>query len=358
MWARQEASLIFVPPRCPNVGCEAHHRPQKGFFRKSGCYGAACHARPVQRFRCKSCRRSFSLQTFRASRGDRRPECNEPLLRLLVSGVGLRKAAEMLGLDLHSVQRKKRKLGATCEQIHRNLCKQLPEGRAFVLDEEETYERLSIRPLTVPLVVEAESWFVVAATAGSIRRLAARGSKRRARQERDELLHGRRADESNACVALVLGELARRTTGQLTLHTDQKRSYQTIGKRLMPGRLLHLTTSGKAPRNQANPLFPINSTIAISRCYCSRLRRRSWLVSKKKERLQNHLHVFIAYRNYVRRRFQRDHAQRTPAVELGLLPRNLTFAEVVGWRQDWDGRSVHPLCGDASRAIAGAGHTA
>jgi transposase-like protein len=350
--------LTFVPPRCPHADCEAHRQPPPGFCTRSGSYTADCHAQPVPRFRCKSCKRSFSRQTFRASRGDRRPDCNVPLLQLLVSGVGLRKAAELLDLDVHTVQRKKQKLGATCQQLHRNLCNKLPEGRAFVLDEEETYEGASIRPLTVPLLIEAKSWFVVAATAGSIRRMAARGSKRRARQERDELRHGRRTDESNACVALVLGELARLTTGQVTLHSDRKRSYQTLGKRLLPGRLLHLTTSGEAVRNERNPLFPINSTIAISRCYVGRLRRQSWLVSKKKERLQNHLHVFIAYRNYVRRRFQRDADGLTPAVELGLLHRNPTFAEIVGWRQDWSDRSVHPLSHDASRSFADAGPAA
>jgi transposase-like protein len=349
--ARQETSVTFVPPRCPHRDCEAHHRPAGRFFIRSGCYVADCHDQPVPRFRCRLCKRSFSRQTFRHSRSDRRPECNVPLLQLLVSGVGLRKAAEMLRLDLHSVQRKKLKIGATCRLMHANLCTRLPEGRTYLLDEEESYERLSIRPLTVPLLIEHRTWFVVAATAGSIRRLAPRGTRRRAWQERDERKHGRRPDESSATVELVLRELARRTSGSLILRSDEKRTYATIGKRVFGTRLAHVTTSGRAPRNRHNPLFAINNTIAMTRCYLGRLRRRSWLVSKNKERLQNHLHIYIAYRNYVRRRFQRDEAQRTPAVELRLLPRNLTFAETLGWRQDWADRSPHPLSSDGTRSI-------
>ena len=91
--------MAFVPPRCPNGDCKAHRDPAPGFYIRSGSYVAACHDRPVPRFRCRLCKRSFSRQTFRHSRGDRRPECNVPLLELLVSGVGLRKAAELLRHD-------------------------------------------------------------------------------------------------------------------------------------------------------------------------------------------------------------------------------------------------------------------
>ncbi len=275
-----------------------------------------------------------------------------PLLELLVSGVGLRKAAELLHLDVHSVQKKKLKIARTCWWLHHNLSPKLPEGRTFLLDEEETYEGASIRPVTVPLLIERETWFVVAAAAGSIRRLAPRGTRRRARQERYEREAGRRPDESNACVERVLGELARRTSGPLTLRSDQKRSYPVIARRVLATRVTHLTTPGRAPRTRFNPLFAINVTIAMSRDCCSRLRRRSWLVSKNKERLQSHLHIYIVYRNYVRRRFRHDDEHETAAVLLGLLPRNLAFAETIGWRQDWGSRSVHPLSHDGSRSIA------
>ena len=342
----------FVPPRCPNVDCVAHREPPPRFFISNGSYVTASEPRPVPRFRCRFCRRTFSRQTFRHSYRDRRPECNVPLLQLLVSGVGLRKAGELLRLDIHAVQKKKLKIGRTCRHLHENLSPKLPPGRTYLMDEEESYEGKSIRPLTVPLLIEHQTWFMVAATAGSIRRLAVRGTKRRARQERDERRFGRRPDESRACVERVLGELARRTDAPLGLRTDEKTSYRGLVAKVLAGRAEHVTTSGRAPRTHHNPLFAINTTIAMTRDYLGRLRRRSWLVSKKKERLQNHLHIYIAYRNYVRRRFQSDAEHETAAKLLGLLPRNLTFAETIGWRQDWGERSVHPLSSDGNRSIA------
>jgi transposase-like protein len=344
--------LTFVPPRCPHADCGAHRQPPPGFCTRSGSYTADCHAQPVPRFRCKSCKRSFSRQTFRASRGDRRPDCNVPLLQLLVSGVGLRKAAELLDLDVHTVQRKKQKLGATCQQLHRNLCNKLPEGRAFVLDEEETYEGASIRPLTMPVLIEKEHWFVVATTAGSIRRLAPPGTRRRQRQDRDELARGARKDRSHRCVGAVLRQLAHRIeTSQLVLRTDQKASYAVLAQAVFGERVRHETTSGLRIRTSFNPLFPINTTLAMTRDNLGRLRRRSWLVTKRAARLRAHLAIFTTYRNYMRRRFNRDGPQQTPAVLLGLLPRQLHPSEVLAWRQDWGERSIHPMSTCASRTV-------
>ena len=73
-----------------------------------------------------------------------------------------------------------------------------------------------------------------------------------------------------------------------------------------------------------------------------RLRRESWLVSKKRRYLDIALHVHIAYRNFVRKRFNRDRA--TPAQMLGLLPRRLSVHQILSWSQAFGSRSVHPLC--------------
>lgn len=340
----------FAPPFCPYRGCAFHAAPGQRFCIRWGSYQPDCRRYPVPRFRCKGCRRTFSYQTFRHDRGDRRPATNARLLEHLCSGAGYRQAGRVLGLSPTAVQQKARKLGRTCHHLHRNLSHRLGAGRTFVLDEEETYEQSSIRTLTVPILIEASSWFLVAATAGPIRRRAAAGTARRRWQDLDEQRHGRRRDRSRRCVQRVLRELDRRLAGgSLLLRSDEKASYATLAQRIFGARLRHETTSGRLPRTTYNPLFAINSTIAMSRDLCGRLRRRSWLVSKKARWLRRHLHLFVVWRNYVRRRFNRDLEHETAAVHLGLLPRQLTCAEVLAWRQDWGRRSLHPLNASGSR---------
>lgn len=342
--------MTFVPPRCPNQGCEQHVRPTAGFYRRAGFYHPLCRAERVQRFRCTSCRRHFSRQTFRHDYRDRRPHDNERLFWLLVSGVGLRQCGRVLGMDPRAVQQKQWKMAATLTGLHGNLCRRLPADRRWLLDEEETYEGASIRPLTMPVLIEKETWFVVATAVGSIRRLAKAGSARRRRQEHDER-HGRRPDQSSECVRAVLQALADRVPdGPVVLHTDQKSSYATIAASVFGDRLRHVTTAGTLVRDTHNPLFPINTTLAMSRDNCGRLRRRSWLVTKRAPRLQGQMAIFLVYRNYVRRRFNRDQEAQTPARLLGLLPRQLQRQEVLAWRQDWGDHSIHPMSHDGSRS--------
>ena len=47
------------------------------------------------------------------------------------------------------------------------------------------------------------------------------------------------------------------------------------------------------------------------------------------------------WRNYVRRRFNPD--KESPAQMLGFVDRRMTEEELLSWRQDWRGRSIHPL---------------
>lgn len=342
----------FVPPRCPNPACEQHRTPEGVFYWRMGSYRPRCRTEAVPRFRCRVCKRYFSRQTFRYDCRDRRPECNEPLLGFLHSGVGLRQAGRLLKLDVHSVQGKLRKMGRTFRRLHRNLCPKLAGERTYVLDEEETYEGASIRPLTMPVLIDKEHWFVVAMTAGSIRRLAPPGTRRRRKQDCDELARGPRKDRSQRCVHAVLRVLANRIgDSRLVLRTDQKGSYAVLAQKVFGDRVQHETTSGLQIRTSFNPLFPINTTLAMTRDNLGRLRRRSWLVTKRAERLRAHLAIFTIYRNYMRRRFNRDEPQQTPAMLLGLLPRQLHSREVLAWRQDWGERSIHPMSTCASRTV-------
>lgn len=341
------------PARCPNTTCSNHRSPTVGFYVNNGEYHPRCRSNPVRRFRCKSCRKSFSNQTFRVDYRDHLPHQNRAVFKLLVGGMSLRQVGRTLGIHNATVQRKAFKIARAMAQLHGNLLHALPNARAYLLDEEETYEQKSIRTLTIPILIEKDSWFIVATDVAPIRRLARKGTVRRRRQDAEERKHGKRPDESRAAVANVLRTLARVSAGQkIELITDQKSSYATVAKRVLAeGLSHHQRVSSRLPRNQYNPLFAINTTNAMTRDHLARLRRRSWCVSKKRDRLHAHLALFTAYRNYVRPRFNTDEEQQTPANRLGLLPRNLTIEELLRWRQDWGDLSSHPMSTSGSRPI-------
>jgi len=105
--------MVFRPPWCPNPACEQHLRPAPAFYQRRGTYAPRCRPGGVPRVRCKTCGRSFSRQTFRHDYQDRRPADNLPLFLLLASGMGLREAGRLLGMDVRAVWQKRQKMATT-----------------------------------------------------------------------------------------------------------------------------------------------------------------------------------------------------------------------------------------------------
>ncbi|MEL6716451.1 MAG: hypothetical protein AAFP86_21910, partial [Planctomycetota bacterium] len=78
-----------------------------------------------------------------------------------------------------------------------------------------------------------------------------------------------------------------------------------------------------------------------------RVRRNSWLTSKRRGYLQLFIDMHRAVKNWVLSRFNRDH--ESPAQLMGFAPRRLRFEEAFRWRQDWGQRSPCPF-GDGRRS--------
>ena len=154
------------------------------------------------------------------------------------------------------------------------------------------------------------------------------------RRAAHEALHGRRPSGSARAVRAVM-ETLRPLVPQpepVVLDSDRKRSYPRIGVELFGARFAWQPHDAKRRRDENNPLFPINHTNARLRHFLSRLRRRSWCVSKKGERLALHLAIATVFVNYARGVTNRT--RTTPAEALGVASRRYRFEEILAWRED------------------------
>ena len=226
-----------------------------------------------------------------------------------------------------------------------NLPIDLPATAKLQSDELETYEdRRNTRPLTVPILIEATSRYVVWAESAPIRPSGRMTEKRRAAIARDERKYGPRKNLSVRAIerALRRGAEISGMLGRIDLSTDEKQNYPRLAAKVFGlSRLAHSRTSSKLARDTKNPLFPINNTEAMVRDHLGRLRRESWLASKRRRYLDLGLALWTVNRNFVRRRF--NTTRESAAEFLGFVRRRLTPGEVFSWRQDWGRRSVHPL---------------
>ena len=336
---------MFAPQCCPYRACSQHLDPDSSFCTRHGTYHPKCRPRRVQRFLCRTCERTFSRQTFRMDYRDHRPHLNAPLFSLVTSGIGIRQSARNLGLSFRCTELKLRKIGRHLRRLNLSMRRPIEDDAHFHFDEIETYEgQRNSRPLSVPVLVVTETRYIVWAESAPIRPRGKMTEKRREAIAAAEERHGVRQDLSRRAVKRTLQRSADIVSelSVVTLDTDEKSTYKGLaesvyGKR----RVAHHQTNSKLVRATWNPLFPINHEEALMRDLMGRLRRESWLVSKKRRYLDLALQVHMAYRNLVRKRFNYDDA--SPAQLMGYLPRRLTPREVLSWRQDWGGRSVHPL---------------
>ncbi|MGE0143256.1 MAG: hypothetical protein AB7I19_06525 [Planctomycetota bacterium] len=351
---------MFEPPFCPNPSCPYHLQPSQRFFKLHGTFWPNWSKKPIARMRCKRCNTTFSRQTFCMSRYDRRPEVNAELFSRLASSGGLRQSARELGLSPSGVQWKFRKIARHLLQLHRHRIRPVHAPLCFIFDEAESFEGSRLEaPLTVPFVVERNTMFLVDARCGTLPPRPSAPSRQPAKSKGESESRSRRArkNESKRVVGESLAMAAQLVATQesIEFRCDQKSTYPGLirssfarvcaeGEHDLRANLSIriCQTNSREPRTPLNPLHRINLTLAMARDQMGRMRRRSWLATKKREYLDLHLGLFLAYRNYVRVRFNEE--VRTPAELLGLMPRSASCAELLTWRQDWaKERVLHPF---------------
>ena len=325
------------PRRCPHKDCPSrssgHHR-----WCFKGRYPRDCDGRLVQRFLCRECRRTFSVQTFRLDYRLKKPRLHLELLGAFVSKVTHRQAARILGCNRKAVAHRLLLLGEHCRAFHAwrlDLFRQRGGLRgSFQLDELETFEHSRrLAPVTMPVLIERQSYFVVDLRAAA---LPCRGGLSKADQLRKALrekVAGVRRSGSRDAVGKCFERLAEvhAPEGKVRVQTDHKGTYRTILVKQFGSRLHYTRHSSKAKRDYQNALFPINHTLAMLRDGISRLVRRTWAASKLRQRLEQHAWIWTVWRNYVRGVTNRA-PRVSPAMAIGVEARRWRPSEVCAWR--------------------------
>jgi hypothetical protein len=291
-----------------------------------GSFQRRCDQRNVQRFQCLTCTRGFSQQTFRLDYRLKRPELLKRFFLDRISKVTHRQSARNHACSRSTEERHFRRLCLHCEAFHDARMTEVASrgglGEVFLLDELETYEHHRIhKPLTVPILIEKKSWFVLDVRVGTLP----------PRSGRDVL--SQRKSESRRVVKEAFERLREVSPKDRPLRvlTDEKSSYAKLLRQLFGSRCVHQRTHSKKLRDVTNPLWPINHTLARVRDNVSRLVRRNWAGAKLRRWLAGQLAIWVCYRNYVRGQTNR-HEKTTPAMALGVQDRRWEPSELLEWR--------------------------
>ena len=281
-------------PNCQNCEFKEKLRPK---VVRIGKYFRTSDSREIQRFRCKGCRKDFSVATFQRAYRQKKRHKNEALRRLLCSGVSQRRAAKILSLNRITVVRKFLFLALQAEFELRAGNLRKPKAQTVEFDDLETIEQSKDRPLSVTLMVESKTRRILGLEVSRMRAKGVLARRRREGEVRvDERRYGREALFRRAKDLL---------SDDLEIKSDSNPYYRQSVEKFFPkakyrqflGKRGSLGGQGELKQLKFDPIFSLNHTCAMLRANVNRLIRKTWCTTKRKDRLYAHLMIYAAYHN-------------------------------------------------------------
>ena len=345
-WTPVEHLSGFQPPFCPRRGCPEHVRLAPGFrFERHGFYGTRRRWR-IPRFRCRVCRASFSRQSFAVSYYSKRPELLVPIAAGLVGGSAHRQIARTLGCAPSTVTRNAARLGRHAILLlaltRRELAGQANEP--FVFDHFETFEFTQDYPFGVGTLVGAKSWFVYDLDPAPHRRT---GHVSSAQRRRLDLRPQRRRRGGYVGSSRRVFQRLRDVTSPdttVTVIADGHEAYECAARDPSLEREIVLESHPNPPRGPKGSsrseaarlrderLFPVDLLHKLLRHSLAHQRRETIAFGRRLNAVMEQMFLTAVWRNFVKKRSERNSRSGTPAMRLGLTRERWPWPRVFSRR--------------------------
>lgn len=285
---------------CPNSLCSFQFKTTQVvkdgyFFRKDDC-------RQIPRYKCKVCLKRFSASSITLEWKQKKRRVNVPLFKLLSSGVSMRRAALVLNIHHVTVARKLIYLAKKAELSQRELLDKLKASPVTNLqfDDLITSEHTKLKPLSVSVAVDTKRRFILGVQVSTIPSFGHLASLSRQKYGKRKSNHLEKLDELFELIkpvvskdALIESDEHKRYPEMVTKHFPESTHQRYKGGRGC------VAGQGELKKLAYDPLFKINHTCAMLRANINRIFRRTWCTTKKAEKLQLHLQIFVQFFNQI-----------------------------------------------------------
>lgn len=331
---------------CPNSRCELHMQaPQDPWFTREGFHATKAFG-PVPRFRCKSCGKSFSLQTFRLDYFAKRVIDYRDLALRHSGSMSLRGIGRALNASCGTVQNRLDRLARQALAVHAAL-RPLARAREDVcVDGFVSFDVSQFFPSEITISIAKDSRFVLDLSHATRKRS---GTMTAAQKTRAATLYPSVSFERGAVARTfrdILSSLAADrppSPGRpLVITTDEKREYlselhrSTLWKRQDEDhRVAHRTVNSKLPRTFQNPLFASNYIDREIRKDQANHHRESVCFNRNVANGMSRLALYLIDHNYRKRYLVKAPvADRWVHAEVAGIARRLIDAAMEGMCRD------------------------
>jgi hypothetical protein len=167
-------------------------------------------------------------------------------------------------------------------------------------DDLETFEHTKMKPLSVTLMVEKQTRFILGF---EVSRMPAKGHL----AKRSIKKYGPRKDERAEARDRLFRRVKDFIEETALFESDENPHYGPTLKKHFPkaehitckGQRGAVTGQGELKKVAFDPLFSLNHTCAMLRANINRLFRKTWCTTKKIQPLIDHLEIYVMYHNQV-----------------------------------------------------------
>lgn len=253
----------------------------------------------IQRYRCVTCKKNFSEVTNHPCKYQKKPFLNHPVFEQLVSGTSQRRLAKLLRVNKKTIVRKFVFLGKYANQaLQEAVHLKNKKISNLQFDDMESFEHSKCKPISITLVVEEKTRFILGFRTAS---MPAKGLL----VEKALKKYGKRKDDRSKKRRELFEQLRPYISRDAVIKSDENPHYPKDVRKFFPaskhltykGRRGCVVGQGELKAGGFDPIFSLNHTAAMLRANINRLFRRTWNTTKKIEALEWHVALYCWYHN-------------------------------------------------------------
>lgn len=325
-----------IIPFCPNSLCENHMHPRSSRWCSHYGYHDTKAFGRVPRFKCRTCRKTFSAQTFSIDFYAKKVVDYRDLLNRHVSSESVRAIGRSLNHSCGTIQNRIDRLSRQAAALHAELRPKASPSESICADGFVSFDCSQYFPNEITLSITSGSHFILDLSHATRKRS---GTMTKAQKTRADALYSKVVFERGAIRRTfreVLESAGKeRPTNRrrpFVLNTDEKKEYMYEFRRWHlfrnqdeEHRYIHCRINSKLPRNYYNPLLPSNYLDREIRKDQANHHRETTCFSRNVSNAMERLLCYIVHHNYCKRyrikakvEDQRVHAEVAGIDRLGI----------------------------------------